>query len=84
MEGKASAFYTPHGVFNSLTAPYEHFVENEDPIYIQINFREKYENMQYLDVLEDDECSLQTYLDGKIMMKSKISSQNNSSIMHST
>ncbi|MGX5634685.1 YpiB family protein [Bacillus thuringiensis] len=63
--GKASAFYTPHGVFNSLTAPYEHFVENEDPIYIQINFREKYENVQYLDVLEDDECSLQTYLDGE-------------------
>ncbi|WP_144488958.1 YpiB family protein [Bacillus thuringiensis] len=64
-EGEASAFYTSEGVLNSLRAPYEHFVENKDQIYIQINFRGKYENVQYLDVLEDDECSLQTYLDGE-------------------
>lgn len=64
-EGEASAFYTPYGVFKRLAAPYEHFVENENPIYIQINFKGKYENVQYLDVLEDDECSLQTYLDGE-------------------
>lgn len=51
-EEEASAFYTPYGVLKRLTAPYEHFVENEDPIYIQINFKRKYENALYLDVLE--------------------------------
>ncbi|MBJ8026199.1 YpiB family protein, partial [Bacillus cereus] len=60
-EGEAVSFYTPFGALNS----YEQFVENEEHIYIQINFRGKYENVQYLEVLEDDECSLQTYLGGE-------------------
>ncbi|PEJ67978.1 YpiB family protein [Bacillus wiedmannii] len=64
-EGEIAAFYTPGGVLSSLNAPYEYFSENEEPIYMQINFKGKYENALYLDVLEDDECSLQTYLDGE-------------------
>ncbi|EJR69201.1 YpiB family protein [Bacillus cereus] len=58
-EGEAVSFYTPFGALNS----YEQFVENEEHMYIQINFKGKYENTLYLDVVEDDACSLRTYLD---------------------
>ncbi|WP_347878489.1 hypothetical protein [Bacillus albus] len=44
---------------------YHHFNANDASIYIQINFKGKYNEPLYMEVLEDDECSLETHIDGE-------------------
>ncbi|MEH0979262.1 YpiB family protein [Bacillus mobilis] len=64
-EGKMFAFYKPNLTVTEGIAAYNHFDRNDNPIYIQINFKGKYKEPLYLEVLEDDECSIETHIDGE-------------------
>ncbi|MCU5376122.1 YpiB family protein [Bacillus cereus] len=64
-EGNMFAFYKPNVTGIEGIAAYNHFNANDVPIYIQINFKGKYKEPLYLEVLEDDECSIETHIDGE-------------------
>ncbi|MCQ6527881.1 YpiB family protein [Bacillus mycoides] len=56
-------FYKQDEIITRSFGAFEHFDENtEKPIYIQINFAGKYSNELYLDVVEDEDCTLTPYL----------------------
>ncbi|MGD2273188.1 YpiB family protein [Bacillus wiedmannii] len=64
-EGNTFAFYKPNLTGTEGIAAYNHFNANDAPIYIQINFKGKYKELLYMEVLEDDECSIETHIDGE-------------------
>ncbi|KAA0766425.1 YpiB family protein [Bacillus sp. SH5-2] len=64
-EGKMFAFYKPNSTGTEGIAVYNHFNGSDAPIYIQINFKGKYKEPLYMEVLEDDECSIETHIDGE-------------------
>ncbi|MFC9416903.1 YpiB family protein [Bacillus mobilis] len=64
-EGQLFAFYKPNLTVTDGMSAYHHFNVNDAPIYIQINFKGKYKEPLYMEVLEDDECSLETHIDGE-------------------
>lgn len=64
-EGREFVFYKQHDIVTEGLDAFNHFSDNTESIYIQVNFKGKYSNELYLEVLEDDECSLVTYLDGE-------------------
>jgi len=64
-EGNTFAFYKPNLTGTEGIAAYNHFNANDAPIYIQINFKGKYNEPLYMEVLEDDECSSETHIDGE-------------------
>ncbi|MGI2748317.1 YpiB family protein [Bacillus cytotoxicus] len=64
-EGREFACYKPNDTLTEGLDTFMHFNSNRDPIYIQLNFKGKYSNELYMEVIEDDECSLETYLDGE-------------------
>ncbi|EJS67873.1 hypothetical protein ICW_03107 [Bacillus wiedmannii] len=64
-DGNMFAFYKPNLTGTEGIAVYNHFNANDAPIYIQINFKGKYKEPLYMEVLEDDECSLETHIDGE-------------------
>ncbi|PFR79140.1 hypothetical protein COK40_02285 [Bacillus cereus] len=56
-------FFKRDEIVMSSFSTFEHFDENrEDVIYIQINFTGKYGNKLYLEVVENDDCTLTPYL----------------------
>ncbi len=64
-EGDPFAFYKPNAIKDELDdvgTAFEHFNNLDTPIYIQLNFKGKYSNPLYMEVLEDFEPSLETDL----------------------
>ncbi len=54
------ACYKPNVTVDDMDAIYNHFSTNDNPIYIQMNFKMKYKHPLYMAVLEDDESSIET------------------------